>query len=311
MTFEIELHREEDPFDPHWLRRPAGRLHSLDEGTGPPVVMVHGNPTWSYYYRHLVQRLSDRYRCIVPDHLGMGRSDKPDDAQYHYTLDARVEDLAALLDASTSGEPVSLVAHDWGGMIALAWAEAHRDRVAKLVLMNTAGFSLPVSSRLPWQLWLVRRLPTAVLVRGLNAFARGAARACSTRPGIMTPARRRAYLAPYDSWAHRIAVERFVQDIPLGPRDPAWATVERVSNALPELTVVPTLIAWGRRDFVFDDAFLAEWRRRVPGAEYLEYDDAGHYVLEDAAEELLPAIDEFLCRPVPDRSPPSSPQGTP
>ena len=142
---------------------------------------------------------------------------------------------------------------------------------------------------------MVRHLPFAIPVRGFNAFAVGAARACVTKP--MSPLVRRAFVAPYDSWAHRIGVHRFVQDIPLGPRDPAWETVQRVSTALPELCGDQTLIVWGRKDFVFNDAFLDEWRSRLPNAEYLVFDDAGHYVLEDEHQAIVPAVRRFLGGP--------------
>ncbi len=268
-------------------------MHYLDEGSGAPILMVHGNPTWSYYWRRLVTALAPGHRCVVPDHIGMGLSDKPSDSDYRYTLDSRVDDLEALIDQLGITEGLTIIAHDWGGMIGLALTERRRDLVSKLVLMNTSGFSLPKGSALPWQLFLVRRLPFALPVRGLNAFSVGAAWT-STRTRL--PKRvRAAYVGPYDSWTNRVAVHRFVQDIPLGPQDPAWATVQRVSAALPELTADrKTMIVWGRKDFVFNDSFLAEWRRRVPGAEYLVFDDAGHYVLEDEHAVIVPAVQTFL-----------------
>ncbi len=293
MTFDPTPYRAEYPWQGGWLDRPGGRLHFLDEGSGSPVLMVHGNPTWSFYWRRLVTALSSDHRCVVPDHIGMGLSDKPSDDDYRYTLDSRVDDLEALVDHLGITEGLTIIAHDWGGMIGLALTERRRDLVKKLVLMNTSGFSLPKGSGLPWQLFLVRRLPFALPVRGLNAFSVGAA--WTSTKNRLPRLVRKAYVAPYDSWEHRIAVHRFVQDIPLGPADPAWATVQRVSAALPELTAErPTLIVWGRKDFVFNDAFLDEWRRRVPGAEYLVFDDAGHYVLEDEHETIVPAVRRFL-----------------
>lgn len=293
MTFDPTPYRAEYPWTGAFLDRPGGRLHFLDEGEGKPVLLVHGNPSWSFYWRHLVKALSPSRRCIVPDHIGMGLSDKPNDADYAYTLDSRVADLEALIDHLGITEGLTVIAHDWGGMIGLALTERRRGLVDKLVLMNTSGFSLPKGSGLPWQLFLVRRLPFAIPVRGFNAFSVGAAWTCTTKP--LPKLVRKAYVAPYDSWEHRIAVHRFVQDIPLGPKDPAWDTVQRVSDSLGQLTSErPTMIVWGRKDFVFDDAFLAEWRRRVPDANYLVFDDAGHYVLEDAHEAIVPAVQSFL-----------------
>lgn len=286
--------RAEYPWDSHWFDRGGVAMHYLDEGEGETVVLVHGNPTWSFYWRRVVEELSTDHRCVVPDHIGMGLSDKPSDADYAYTLQSRVDDLEALLDHLGLTERITLVLHDWGGMIGLAFAQRHPDRVARLVLMNTAGFFLPAEGRLPWPLWLIKNLPFALPVRGLNAFVVGALHTCSTRPGRMTPPIKAGYAAPYDSWNNRIAVHRFVQDIPLAAGHPSFDLVDEVTRNLEQWRDRPVQIFWGERDFVFDRHFLAEWRRRLPGAEFHTFADCGHYVLEDAHEEILPRLRAFL-----------------
>lgn len=277
--------------------RPGIAMHYLDEGprAGEVLVMLHGNPSWSYYWRHLVLGLRGCYRCIVPDHVGMGLSDKPDDARYRYTLRSRVEDLAALLDHLGVREKVTLVVHDWGGMIGFGWALSHAEAVRRLVILNTAAFPLPAGRRLPWQLRLARTPGIgALLVRGLNLFAQGAARLAVQRR--LAPAERRALVSPYDSWVHRIAVHRFVQDIPLTPADPAWALVDESGRRLGEFADRPAFIGWGLRDFVFTPRILEAFRRALPRAEVQRCAQAGHYVLEDAFETLVPAIRDFLDR---------------
>jgi haloalkane dehalogenase len=266
-----------------------------DEGQGDPVVMVHGNPTWSFYFRDLMAGLRDRYRVIAPDHIGCGMSDKPGDDRYDYTLASRVEDLETLLEHLGLRENITLVLHDWGGMIGMAWASRHPERVRRLVVLNTAAFLLPPGKALPWQLRLVRNTPLGpLLVRGFNAFSRGLVRDCVMKP--LRPEVRNAYLAPYDTWAHRIAVLRFVQDIPLRPGDRAYDLVRSVMDGLERFRSVPLLICWGQKDFVFDDAFLQEWQRRFPKAEVRRFPDAGHLVLEDAGDEILPLVRDFLQR---------------
>ena len=276
--------------------------HYLDEGPrgGAPVLMLHGNPSWSYYWRRLVLGLRDTYRCIVPDHIGMGWSDKPDDSRYTYTLQSRVDDLDALIErlVAEHGLPArgwTLVLHDWGGMIGTAWACRRPERVSRLVVTNTAGFPNPKDQRLPATLRLGRdsRLGEWLILKH-NAFARGAARWGVTRK--LDPAVAAALVSPYDTPAHRLATLRFVQDIPLGPDDRAWPLVEATGRALDQFANRPMLLGWGLKDFVFDAAFLAEWRRRFPAAEVHAYADAGHYVLEDAHERLVPAIRAFLER---------------
>ncbi len=270
------------------------KMHYVDEGAGEPVVMVHGNPTWSFYYRDLIKALSGEFRAIAPDHIGCGLSDKPGDDRYAYTLESRVDDLETLLDQLGASESINLVAHDWGGMIAMAYASRRPERVKRLVLMNTAAFPMPAAKKFPPALWLGRNTALGSwLIRGLNGFCRTAARVCCKRAAM--PATVRAgYLAPYDSWANRIAVLRFVQDIPLRPLDRAYPIVRAVGDGLDRFADTPTLICWGERDFVFSTEFLDEFKRRMPHAEVHSYADVGHYVLEDAGDEVIPLIREFL-----------------
>jgi haloalkane dehalogenase len=285
------------PFTGHHFDVGGGtRLHYLDEGRGPPVVMLHGNPTWSFYYRNLVLALRDRYRCVVPDHVGCGLSDKPPDSRYPYSLERRVADLTALLDHLRLDRDVTLVLHDWGGMIGAAWATRFPERVKRLVVLNTAAFHLPKSKRLPLSLWVGRNTAAgALLIRGANLFCRAAARWCVTRRPL-PPDVRRMYLTPYDSWANRVAVLRFVQTIPLRPADAGYDIVSATERRLHLLRGRPVLVCWGMRDFVFDEHFLRMWEQHFPAAEVHRYADAGHYVLEDAGEEVTAHVGEFLKR---------------
>ena len=286
------------PFTPKKFEvRPGLSMSWLDEGPrdAPVVVMVHGNPSWSYYYRKLVLALRGTHRCIVPDHIGMGLSDKPGDDRYEYTLKSRIDDLEALLAHAGAGDNVTLVVHDWGGMIGFGWALRQPSRVGKLVILNTGAFPLPASKPMPWQLSLGRDSKFgALLIRGLNAFS-----GMASHVGVkkkMPPDVRRAYVAPYDTWDNRIATVRFVQDIPLEPGDKAWNIVEEGGRRLHEFADRPALIAWGMQDFVFDRHFLQGFRERLPNARVHEFPDAGHYVLEDEAERIVPLVQEFLAK---------------
>jgi haloalkane dehalogenase len=283
-------------FDGKYLDLDGLRYHYLDEGNGEPVLAVHGNPTWSFYYRELVKALRTEYRVIVPDHIGCGLSDKPDDSGYDYTLSRRIEDLSALAD-ELGLERVNLVVHDWGGAIGLGWAVRNPERVARIVILNTAAFHLMEGKALPWQLWVVRNTPIgALLVRGFNAFARGASRLAVTRRPLSREIRN-AYCAPYGNWSDRIATLRFVQDVPLSGGDPAYAPLTEIQEGLRRFSNHPIMICWGARDFVFDDQFLDEWRGIYPHAEVHRFADAGHYVLEDAADEIITLVKDFLTDP--------------
>ena len=280
-------------FTSHFVTVDGLRLHYLDEGQGDPVVMLHGNPNWSFYYRNLVRSLKNRYRCLVPDHIGCGLSDKPGDDRYEYSLAQRVADLEAWLDQCGATSNLTLVVHDWGGMIGMAFATKYPERIRRLVVLNTGAFHLPTTKPVPWQLKLARSPLGAVLVRGFNAFSRGAVKSCVTRKPMPRDVAD-AYCAPYDSWSHRIAVHRFVQDIPLKPGDRGYDLITNVENRLSLLKSIPMFIGWGDRDFVFDEHFLREWQTRFPEAEVHRYPDCGHYILEDAGDELIPLIAKFL-----------------
>jgi cis-3-alkyl-4-acyloxetan-2-one decarboxylase len=284
---------EDYPFQGHFLDLDGVRMHYLDEGEGPPVVMVHGNPTWSYYYRHLVTALRDRHRVIVPDHVGCGLSDTPGEDRYAYTLERRVSDLGRVIDHAHLDEKITLVVHDWGGMIGLTWAVRNPERIERLVILNTAGFHLPSATRVPFSLHLSRSVVGAFLVRGLNMFCRGALRYCATERRL-TRGERSAYLAPYDSWAHRLPVHRFIQDIPIHPADPGYDIVTEVQDGLEQFTSTPTLLLWGLKDFVFDPAYLDEFERRMPHSEVHRFAGAGHYVMEDRREEVCRLVQEFV-----------------
>jgi len=282
------------PFTGHRLDLDGISYHYLDEGAGDPVVMVHGNPSWSFYYRNLVLALRDRYRCIVPDHIGCGLSDKPGDERYDYTLARRVDDLERLIDHLQLDGKLTLVLHDWGGMIGMAYAARHPERIGRLVLLNTAAFHLPKEKKFPLGLKICRDTALGtLLVRGCNAFSVGASMVgCKKHP--MTRELQSAYRSPYNSWGNRIATLRFVQDIPLAPGDRNYALVSQVAESLEQFRELPVSIYWGELDFVFDPTFLAEWVKRFPKAQVHRYPDAGHYILEDMKDEVVPLIENFL-----------------
>jgi haloalkane dehalogenase len=282
------------PFVGNFLDVGAARMHYLDEGAGPPVFLVHGNPTWSYFYRNLIPALRGKLRVIAPDHVGCGLSDKPLMPQYPYSLARRVQDFGRLVDYIAPKGRVSLVVHDWGGMIGMAWATANPDRVDRLVVMNTAAFHLPAGKPLPWSLKMSRwPLVGSLLTRGLNTFCRGAAKYCVVRRPLPKDVRC-MFLAPYDSWQNRVAVDQFVKTIPLRPSDEGYDTVARTQERLSMLADRPMLLAWGLQDFVFDGDFLNVWQQHFPHAQVTALSDAGHYLLEDAGDELIPRIAKFL-----------------
>lgn len=287
------------PWTPQRLTLPGGvGLSYLDEGPkdAPPLLFVHGNPSWSFLWRDLIRGLSGAWRCVAIDHVGAGLSDKPQD--YPYTLATHVQNLDALV-AHLDLRDVTVIGHDWGGAIGCGFATRHPERVARLVLMNTAAFR---SERIPFSIDLCR-IPGlgALLIRGLNGFTRAALFRAVERP--LAPEVQRGYLLPVGSWAERIGQLRFVQDIPLHEGIPSWGPLGEIEAGLPRLAEKPILLVWGMRDWCFTPEFLAGFRARFPQAEVLELPDAGHWVTEDAGPAVLERIRAFLSAGQPAQAP--------
>jgi haloalkane dehalogenase len=279
------------PFDSHLVRLDGVRMHFLDEGEGHPLLMIHGNPTWSFYWRNLVVAFRDRFRVVVPDHIGCGMSDKP--SAYPYTLRQHIENLVSLIE-QLDLRHITLCCHDWGGPIGLGAALAAADRFDRFVIFNTGAFPPPY---VPWRILACR---TPVLgrwaVQGWNAFARAALWMATEKPDRMTPAVRAGLLAPYLYRTHRTAIYRFVADIPLSPAHPTHRTLSEIESGLPTMADRPCQLIWGMKDWCFRPDCLDRLANLFPSAEVHRLGDAGHYVIEDAHERIIPLMDDFLRR---------------
>lgn len=266
-------------------------LRYLDEGQSDRVILcVHGNPTWSFYWRRVVERFADHYRVIAPDHLGCGRSDKPSRAEFGYTLAAHRDNLIRLIDALDL-DKIVLLAHDWGGAIGLSAAVERKQRFRAISLLNTGAFPPPY---VPWRIAACRLplLGTAV-IRGLNGFAKAAVTMAMSRRRMPADVAT-GLLAPYNNWHNRVAIDAFVRDIPLSQKHPTFSALRQLESRLPEFADVPTCLIWGMQDWCFRPECLDRFRRAWPDARVTEIHDAGHYVIEDAPGETLAAFEEFL-----------------
>jgi pimeloyl-ACP methyl ester carboxylesterase len=282
--------RELYPFEPKRFDTGSGMLSYLDEGQGDEaVVMVHGNPTWSFFYRNVVLALRGSVRCIVPDHLGCGLSDKPQG--YDYTLPNHVDNLGRLLE-SLALKKIHLVVHDWGGPIGLGALLPRHEKLGKVVILNTAAFADTV---VPWRIRLCR-VPVLgeLIVRGGNGFAWPATWMAVTKP--LPAAVAKGFLFPYDSWANRIATHRFVKDIPTGTGGANDLALAAIESRLRLLREHPVKILWGGADFCFSRHYYERWRQILPEAPAQFLPGIGHYLLEDAREECLAAIRDHLGR---------------
>ena len=269
-------------------------MHYVDEGPrdGKPVVMVHGNPTWGYLYRNFIPSLvSAGYRCIVPDHLGFGRSDKPDKAQL-YEVPRHAERLEALLEWLELRD-ATLVSQDWGGPIGFYWATRHPDRVGALCVLNTIAHRPPGRVKLPLPLHLFRTPGVGeLMVKGGHMFVR----AFLFKAGIIhkeriSDAMRAAYLAPHPTYSSRTSILVFPREIPADSTGRVADFLGEVEEGLAALRDKPTMIAWAMKDIAFLPRYLDEiWIRDFPRANVLRLPDAGHYLQEDAHERIVPRL---------------------
>jgi cis-3-alkyl-4-acyloxetan-2-one decarboxylase len=275
------------PFEPRYLSVGDVRLHYVDEGPGdaPPLLFVHGNPTWSYLWRKPLAELpAQGRRCIAFDHMGFGRSDKPAHLG-PYTLQTHIDNALALIDELDLRDVV-LVAHDWGGPIGLGAMLERADRLRGLVLMNTWAWELP--SFLPP---FVREFRTEglgeILALGGNLFVESIPGGMARRDS--DPVMMEAYRSPFPDYWSRVGALAFQRDIPLTERDRSAALMGTIHERMQELDVPVTLV-WGMRDRVFQPVFLDQWRELFPNAKVVELADAAHFVPEDRPDAVVEAL---------------------
>ncbi|WP_153558645.1 alpha/beta fold hydrolase [Roseimaritima sediminicola] len=290
--------RDEYPFVSNWLDQDGHRYHYLDEHPGGradaaaarTVLAVHGNPTWSFYYRELASRLprlaADEGPCrvVVPDHMGCGLSDKPQ--RYPYTLAQHRDNLLRLIQ-HLDLRNITLVVHDWGGAIGLSAAVAQPERFAALVILNTGAFPPPyIPKRIS-----ACRIPAlgTLAVRGANAFSRAAV-TMAVAKAPLRPAAAAGLLAPYRTWHDRVAIDAFVKDIPMRPSHPTYAVLEDLEQRLPLLEHLPVRFVWGMKDWCFRPECLHRLQPIFPHQQTTQLDDVGHYVMEEAPDAVIQAI---------------------
>lgn len=303
--------------DAHWKRlyrfasnhfelQPSIRMHYVDQSPSsglatpeqtqrsvsnpqPCILAVHGNPTWSFYYRSIVDEFSKSHRVLAVDHVGCGLSDKPQ--KYNYCLAQHTENLVRLIDALDLKQVV-MVVHDWGGAIGLGAAIQRIDRFAGLVVLNTGAFPPPY---VPLRI-AACRLPLlgSFAMRYLNAFALAATRMAIDRLDRLEPSVQAGLLAPYNSPTNRIGIDTFVKDIPLSRAHRTHPVLTQLQNDLPKLSHLPIRLVWGMKDWCFRPECLHRFESVWPNAVSKPLSDVGHYVMEEAPDEVHSALRELL-----------------
>jgi len=280
------IDKKEYPFESHFFEVPAGRLHYVDEGAGDPVVMVHGNPTWSFLYRDLIKRLKPNYRCIAPDHLGFGLSDKP--ADWSYLPEDHAGNLSALIEGLGLSN-VTLVLQDWGGPIGMSYAVAHPDKIARIILINT--WAWPVNRDLHY-IWFSSFMGGPVgrmLIRRYNFFANVILRKAFGDKSKLSKEAHMHYLRPLETPEERKGCMVFPKQIVAST---PW--LDQIWSGISALNGKPKLFVWGMKDIAFRDKELKHWEQAFPEAQSVRLDTTGHFVQEEAPGELADAVVPFL-----------------
>ena len=283
------------PFEARWFESEDGRMHFVDEGPRDrrPVVLLHGNPTWSFLYRNFIPPLTEAgYRAIALDHLGFGRSDKPDRPEL-YTIVRHCRRADALLESLDLRE-ATVVPQDWGGPIGLWWATRHPERLRGLFILNTFAHRPRGDVPLPLPLRLFRTPGVGeVMVKGLDLFKR----VFLFRAGVvhrerLTPEVKHAYRAPHPSWSSRTPILVFPRQIPSGPEGEVSDLLAEIEQGLKrDFRSKPVGIGWAMKDIAFTPEVLDQlWLDTFPDADVLRIEDAGHYLQEDAHERIVPAL---------------------
>lgn len=280
------IDRKEYPFESRYFKVSAGRLHYVDEGSGDPIVMVHGNPTWSFLYRDLIKRLKPNYRCIALDHLGFGLSDKPRD--WTYLPEDHASNLSALIDGLELSN-VTLVLQDWGGPIGLSYAVAHPDKIARIILMNT--WAWPVNRDLHYIGFssFMGGPVGRMLIRRYNFFAQVILRKAFGDESKLSKEAHMHYLRPLEAPEDRKGCMVFPKQIIAST---PW--LEQIWSGILALNSKPKLFVWGMKDIAFRDKELKRWEQTFPEAQSVRLDTVGHFVQEEAQSELADVVVSFL-----------------
>jgi haloalkane dehalogenase len=286
-TVPAWLDRRAYPFTSRWLDLGEGRLHYIDEGSGPPILFVHGTPTWSFEWRHLVAGLSSTHRCVAVDHLGFGLSDRP--VNVAYSPEAHGERLRQFVDR-LGLDRFTLVVHDFGGPIGLPLALDGSGRVDRLVVMNSWMWSFADDAEMMKRAKMVAGRLGRFLYRRFNASLRLIAPSAYGDRRKLTPAIQGQYLPVFPDADGR---ERVLYALALALSGSAelYDTLWRARGAL---AAIPSLVVWGRKDSAFRPHQLAKWREALPHARVLELPTAGHWPHEEEPEAVLRAVRAFV-----------------
>ncbi|MFH2140238.1 MAG: alpha/beta fold hydrolase [Pseudomonadota bacterium] len=280
------LDRNEYPFASHHFKTAAGRMHYVDEGSGEVILFLHGNPAWSFLYRKQIKHLSPHYRCIAPDYLGFGLSDKPYDWSY------LPEDHAKYIEAFIEHlglKDITLVVNDWGGPIGMHYAVHHPDNIKRLMVLNT--WAWPVDDDLHYTSFsaMMGGPVGRFLIRHFNFFANSFMR-------VAFGDKRKLTKHAHDHYRNALPTGESRKGSWVFPRRIVHSTpwLRGIWDKMPTLKDKPTRFVWGMKDVAFREQELKRWQQTLPNSTTLRLPTAGHYVSEEAPDEVNEVLANFL-----------------
>ena len=271
----------------HYVETRHGRMHYVDEGTGAPILFVHGTPTSSYEYRHVIAALSATHRCIAPDHLGFGQSDRP--ADFAYTPEAHAEALREFVE-KLHLDRYTLVVHDFGGPIGLPLALDDQSRVDRVILMNTWAWPLNDDPKMARAAAFIAGAAGRFLYKYANASLRLIMPSAYGDRRKLTKEIHRHYLDAFRDRTARVMVLHALAKALLNSRAHYQSLLDRIG----QLRAKPVLIIWGMKDSAFQPYQLDRWQQLLPNAEVVRIEDAGHWPHEEEPAQVIDAMQRWL-----------------
>ena len=278
----------EYPFKSNFMEFDLGRMHYIDEGAGKPIVLLHGNTTWSFLYRHMIKGLSENYRCIAPDYFGFGLSDKP--RKWSYLPEDHSKYIAQLIDKLELND-ITLVVQDWGGPIGLSYAVKNPGNIRRLVIMNTWMWSVKDDFHFRLFARLMGGPFGRFLITRFNFFAKRVMKMGISDKSKLTKPIHQHYLTPLKHPKDRKGSWVFPKEIIGSSKwlSSLWMQKDKIKDK-------PTLLIWGMKDIAFREKELKIWESLFSNSKTVRLDFVGHYVQEEEREKLCPVILDFLLK---------------
>ena len=281
------FYHSEYPFKSNFIDINGHKMHFIDEGTGDKtVLLIHSGFGWSYFYRKLIRRLSGDCRVIAPDLVGYGLSEKPRDFDY------RIEDHVSCIEQFVEAlklKNVTLVTHGWGTTFGFGYATQHYGNIRRLVVLDGVTFIVP----LVFGFWLLGRIYLVgfALTRLSNLFLKHFMNKHAKDLAAETKAN---YLFPYDSYDNRIAIQKFIQDIPVARWHCSWMTILHIQRRIHFLKQLPVYIVWGRKSKLFGKGVHSKWRKYLPQAKYAKFTNSHFFMLEKPESDAFKYVKDVI-----------------